>query len=241
MVSLTDVGVLTGIREYFNAAHRMWLDVVERKMYVTGGVGTTGNEGFGDPYSLPTISAYSETCAALMFITLNHRMFMATGDGQYIDVMERCMYNNAIDGVAVAGNRFFYVNRLASAGDGRDVRWERASLECCPPNLVRFLASMPSFIYAQDQSGAIYVNLYVSSDTSFTVNSKKIGLSVLSEQPWEGKSSITVSTTSDVKAIVRLRIPGWTRNRPAPGGLLSRMLPTRRPPPDCKGDECRAW
>jgi DUF1680 family protein len=221
MVSLTDVGVLTGIREYFNAAHRMWLDVVERKMYVTGGVGTTGNEGFGDPYSLPTISAYSETCAALMFITLNHRMFMATGDSQYIDVMERCMYNNAIDGVAVAGNRFFYVNRLASAGDGRDVRWERASLECCPPNLVRFLASMPSLIYAQDQSGAIYVNLYVSSDTSFTVNSKKIGLSLLSELPWEGKSSITVSTTSDVKAIVRLRIPGWTRNRPAPGGLYT--------------------
>ena len=113
--------------------------------------GTTGNEGFGDPYSLPNISAYSETCAALMFITLNHRMFMATGDSQYIDVMERCMYNNAIDGVAVAGDRFFYVNRLASAGDGRDTRWERASLECCPPNLVRFLASMPGFVYAQDQ------------------------------------------------------------------------------------------
>jgi uncharacterized protein len=221
MVCLTDVGVLTGIKDYFNAAHRMWLDVVERKMYVTGGVGTTGNEGFGDPYSLPNISAYSETCAALMFITLNHRMFMATGDSQYIDVMERCMYNNAIDGVAVTGNRFFYVNRLASAGDGRDVRWERASLECCPPNLVRFLASMPSFIYAQDQNGAIYVNLYVSSDTSFTVNSKEIGLSLLSELPWEGKSSITVSTTSDVNAVVRLRVPGWTRNRPAPGGLYT--------------------
>ena len=221
MVSLTDVGVLTGIKTYFDAAHRMWLDIVQRKMYVTGGVGTTGNEGFGDPYSLPNISAYSETCAALMFITLNHRLFMATGDGQYIDVMERCMYNNAIDGVAVAGNRFFYVNRLASAGDGRDVRWERASLECCPPNLVRFLASMPSLIYAQDQSGAIYVNLYVSSRTSFIVQSKEIGLSVQSELPWEGHSSITVSTTSDVKAIVKLRIPGWTRNRPAPGGLYT--------------------
>ena len=64
------------------------------------------------------------------------------------------------------------MNRLASAGDGRDARWERASLECCPPNLVRFLASMPGFIYAQDHSGAIYVNLYVSSDTSFNVDAK---------------------------------------------------------------------
>jgi uncharacterized protein len=225
MVSLVDVGVLTGIRKYFDAAHRMWLDVVERKMYVTGGVGTTGNEGFGDPYSLPNISAYSETCAALMFITLNHRLFMATGDSQYIDVMERCMYNNAIDGVAVAGNRFFYVNRLASAGDGRDLRWERASLECCPPNLVRFLASMPSFIYAQDQSAAIYVNLYVSSDTSFTVHSKEIGVSVQSDLPWEGKSNIVMSTADDVQAIVKLRIPGWTRNRPAPGGLYTYMDP----------------
>ncbi len=221
MVSLTDVGVLTGIKEYFHAAQRMWLDVVERKMYVTGGAGATGNEGFGEPYWLPNISAYSETCAALMFITLNHRMFMATGESQYIDVMERCMYNNAIDGVSAAGNRFFYVNRLASAGDGRDVRWERASLECCPPNLVRFLASMPSLIYAYDQRGAIYVNLYVSSDTAFTVNAEKIALSVQSELPWEGKSTITVSTTADVRATIKLRIPGWARNRPVPGTLYA--------------------
>ena len=104
-----------------------------------------------------------------MFITLNHRMFMATADAKYIDVMERGMYNNAIDGVSASGNRFFYVNRLASAGDGRDTRWERASLECCPPNLVRFLASMPGLIYAQDKDDAIYVNLYVSSEASFKV------------------------------------------------------------------------
>src|SRR4051812_6580743 len=133
------------------------------------------------------------------------------------------MYNAAIDGVAVAGNRFFYVNRLASAGDGRDARWERASLECCPPNLVRFLASMPGLIYAQDQRGAIYVNLYVSSDTSFTVNSEKIALSVQSELPWNGKSTIAVSTAADVKATLKLRIPGWTRNRPTPGSLYTYM------------------
>src|SRR5258706_15502608 len=120
MVSLVDVGVLTGITAYFDTAARMWLDVVQRKMYVTGGVGTSGNEGFGEPYSLPNISAYSETCAALMFTTFNHRMFLATGDSQYIDVMERSMYNNAVDGVSASGDRFFYVNRLSSAGDGRD-------------------------------------------------------------------------------------------------------------------------
>jgi len=221
MVSLLDVGVLTGIKEYSDAAHRMWQDAVGRKMYITGGIGSTRNEGFGEPYSLPNISAYSETCAVLMFITLNHRMFLATGDGKYIDVMERGMYNNAVDGVSVSGNRFFYVNRLASAGDGRDNRWERASLECCPPNLVRFMASMPGFIYAQDKRGAIYVNLYVSSEASFKVGGKNMSLSVDSQMPWDGKSRITVSANEAVRGNIKLRVPGWARNQPVPGGLYS--------------------
>ena len=222
MVSLADVGVLTGIRGYFEAAHRMWTDAVSRKMYVTGGVGSTGNEGFGEPYSLPNISAYAETCAVLMFITLNHRLFLASGDGQYIDVLERGMYNNAASGVSLSGDRFFYVNRLASAGDGRDARWARASLECCPPNLVRFMASVPELIYAQHaQTEAIYVNLYVSSATTFAVRGKEIGLDVESEMPWGGHTRIAVSTSERVPATLRLRIPGWARNRPAPGSLYS--------------------
>src|SRR5262249_30637123 len=110
MQSMVDVGVLTGLKPYFDSGQRMWQDAVARKMYVTGGVGSTGNEGFGEPYSLPNISAYSETCAVLMFITLNHKLFLATDDSKYIDVMERGMYNNAIDGVAASGDHFFYVN-----------------------------------------------------------------------------------------------------------------------------------
>jgi DUF1680 family protein len=221
MVSLCDVGVLTGLKDYLDTAQRMWQDTVARKMYITGGVGSTGNEGFGPPYSLPNISAYSETCAVLMYMTLNHRLFMATGDSKYIDVMERGMYNNAVDGVSVSGDHFFYVNRLASAGDGRDNRWERASLECCPPNLVRFLASMPGFIYAQDSREAIYVNLYVSSDASFKVNNRELSLSVESQMPWGGTSRINLSAMEDIKANIKLRVPGWARNQPVPGGLYS--------------------
>ena len=220
MVSLADVGALTGIKDYFDAAHRIWLDAVGAKIYITGGVGSTGNEGFGEPYSLPNISAYCETCAAIMFATFNHRMFLATGDGKYIDVMERSMYNNVIDGVAASGDRFFYVNRLSSAGDGRDHRWEWASLPCCPPNLVRFFASMPGYIYAQGKDG-IYVNLYVSSEASFKVKEKEISLSVESEMPWGGKSKITVSTEEETKGNLKLRIPGWARNQPVPGDLYS--------------------
>ena len=156
-----------------------------------------------------------------MFITLNHRLFLATGDSKYIDVMERGMYNNALSGVAASGNRFFYVNRLASAGDGRDTRWERASLECCPPNLVRFLAGMPGLVYAQDKNDAVYVNLYLSSDASFTIDGRDLALSVESEMPWQGKSKITVSTKQDVKGLIKLRMPGWTRNQPVPGTLYT--------------------
>ncbi|HTI38905.1 MAG TPA: beta-L-arabinofuranosidase domain-containing protein [Vicinamibacterales bacterium] len=221
MVSLTDVGVLTGLTQYLGAARRMWFDAVARKLYITGGIGTTGNEGFGEPYSLPNLSAYAETCAVLMFMTLNHRLFLATGDSTYIDVMERGMYNNALSGVAASGDRFFYVNRLASAGDGRDARWQHASLECCPPNLVRFLASMPGCIYAQGPDEGIFVNLYVSSDVAFAIKGTKVTLSVESEMPWGGTSRIAVKTVAPVRGIIRLRIPGWARGVVAPGGLYS--------------------
>jgi uncharacterized protein len=221
MVSLLDVGVLTGLRAYADAAQRMWRDAATRKMYITGGVGSTGNEGFGEPFVLPNVSAYSETCAVLMFMTLNHRLFLATGDSKYIDVLERGMYNNALSGVSAAGNRFFYVNRLASAGDGRDVRWERASLECCPPNLVRFMASMPGFVYAQDKRDAVYVNLYISSDATFAVGGKPLALTVDSEMPWGGKSTLTISSKDAVRSAIKLRVPGWARNQPVPGSLYA--------------------
>ena len=219
MVSLVDVGVLTGIEPYFDAGQRMWRDIAASKLYVTGGVGSTGNEGFGDPYSLPNISAYCETCAVLMFMTLNHKLFLATGDAKYIDVLERGMYNNAIDGVSVSSDRFFYVNRLASAGDGRDQRWQRASLECCPPNLVRFLAGMPGLIYAQDTRGAIYVNLYVSSETEIRIADKVVSLAVASKMPWGGQSRITWKVRDETRGTLKLRVPGWARNQPVPGTL----------------------
>jgi hypothetical protein len=221
MVSLTDVGALTGLKPYLAAAQAMWADAVTRKMYITGGIGTTGNEGFGDAYALPNLSAYAETCAVLMFAGLNHRLFLATGDSKYIDVMERGIYNNALSGVSAGGDRFFYVNRLASAGGGRDLRWERASLECCPPNLVRFLASMPGLVYAQGPTGAVYVNLYVSSESTFAIGAERLSLAVRSEMPWGGRSTITLSAAPGVKSAVKLRIPGWARNQAVPGGLYS--------------------
>ncbi len=221
MVSLADAGVLTGDRRYLDAAHRMWHDAVTRKIYITGGVGSTGNEGFGEPYVLPNLTAYCESCAVLMFITLNHQLFLATGDARYIDVMERGMYNNAVDGVGMDGHHYFYVNRLASAGDGRDLRWEHASLECCPPNLVRFAARMPGYVYAQSAEDAVFVNLYTSSEASFDMDGGRLGLSMHSDMPWGGRSVVTLSATDRVRGALKLRIPSWVRGEPIPGGPYS--------------------
>ena len=110
---------------------------------------------------------------------------------------------------------------MASAGDGRDTRWERASLECCPPNLVRFLASMPGYVYAQDARGGIYVNLYVSGGARFTIGDREIAIAVDSEMPWGGTSKLTIAAKQAVTGAIRLRIPGWARGVPAPGALYS--------------------
>jgi DUF1680 family protein len=229
MVSLLDVGVLAGLEPYAAAARRMWTDAATRKMYVTGGIGSTGNEGFGEAYVLPNVSAYAETCAVLMFATLNHKLFLSSGDAKYIDVLERGIYNNALSGVSTTGDQFFYVNRLASAGDGRDTRWTRASLECCPPNLVRFLAGMPGFIYAQDDRRGIYVNLYVSSEAEFSVEQDRLSLATQSGMPWDGRTTIRIAAPRPARAALKLRIPGWARNQPAPGSLYAYAQPIHRP------------
>ena len=219
MVSLADVGVLTGLPRYFDAA-AAHVDRRRRRARCTSPAasGRPATKASASRTSLPNISAYSETCAVLMFMTLNHRLFLATGDASTSTCSSAGCTTTRSSGVSAIGNHFFYVNRLASAGDGRDTRWERASLECCPPNLVRFLASMPGYIYAQDKRDAVYVNLYVSSDASFTVGGKTLALAVDSEMPWGGRSTITVSTSAAaVRATIKLRIPGWARNHPVPG------------------------
>ena len=119
------------------------------------------------------------------------------------------MYNNALSGVSTAGDRFFYVNRLASAGDGRDLRWLRASLECCPPNIVRFLASMPGYIYAQGPAGAIYVNLYVSSEADLRGRMASPSRS-RSRATCRGAAArrSRLALTASVARAIKLRIPG---------------------------------
>ena len=137
----------------------MWENVVDKKTYVTGGIGATGNgEAFGKNYELPNRTAYCETCANLATCYWNHRMFLLHGDAKYIDVLERALYNSVISGVSLDGKEFFYPNPLSSRGDYARSKWFDCS--CCPTNICRFIPSVPGYAYAVGDDGP-YVNLFV--------------------------------------------------------------------------------
>ncbi len=112
---MADVAAILNDEAYLNAITKIWEDLVYRKMYITGGIGASGgNEGFAEPYNLPNMSAYCETCASIGNIFFNHRMFSMHGEGKYFDVLEKTLYNGALSGVNLAGDRFFYPNPLES-------------------------------------------------------------------------------------------------------------------------------
>ncbi|MBN1819925.1 MAG: glycoside hydrolase family 127 protein [Prolixibacteraceae bacterium] len=225
---MADVAALTGDQAYVNAISKIWEDVVYKKLYITGGIGAAGGyEGFGGPYELPNMRAYCETCAAIANVFWNYRMFLMSGDAKYIDVLERSLYNNVLSGVSLSGDHFFYPNPLESFGQHQRSQWFGCA--CCPSNISRFIPSMPNYIYAQDHS-SIYINLFVSSSTSFDINGKSFDIKQKSNMPWDGKIIIEVNPYEIVSADLKIRIPGWASDSPVPGNLYSFMSePSKNP------------
>src|SRR5688572_21968113 len=167
LCAMTDVAARTGDAEHKAAVDRLWDDLVGTKMYLTGGIGARHEgEAFGDAYELPNESAYAETCAAIGNALWNHRMNLLHGDAKYADVVERIVYNGFLSGVSLKGDRFFYVNPLASRGAHHRKEWYGTA--CCPVNVVRFLPSLPGYVYATSDAG-VYVNLYVQGDATVPV------------------------------------------------------------------------
>ena len=214
---MADIAALTGDEEYREAIDRIWNNVVSRKMYLTGGVGSRHtSEAFGEDYELPNAEAYNETCAAIGNAFWNYRMFLSTGRAEYIDVMERTMYNCLISGVGLSGNLFFYTNPLESKGGYERSPWFEVS--CCPGNIVRFLPSVPGYIYAK-QGDKFYVNLYVQSEVETAVDGKNLRLKQHTGYPWDGKVEISVFPGKERNLKLMLRIPGWVYNKPVPSDL----------------------
>ena len=216
---MADVAALGGYPEYSAAIDRLWENVVGKKLYLTGGIGARAEtEGFGADYELPNAKAFAETCAAIGNTLWNHRLFLLHGDGKYIDVLERVLYNGLLSGVSLSGDLFFYHNPLESAGNyGRSPWFEVA---CCPANIARFLPSLPGYVYAV-QDDVVYANLYIANEAKFSVNGKDVYFIVESKYPWEGGVTMGINPVGVNTFTLSLRIPGWARNEPTPGSLYS--------------------
>jgi DUF1680 family protein len=216
---MADLAALTGDKAYVDAIDRLWANVVGRKMYLTGGIGATGAwEGFGPDYDLPNANAYAETCASIANALWNQRMFLWHGDAKYIDVLERILYNGFLSGVAMTGDTFFYPNPLASFGQHERSPWFACA--CCPSNIPRFLASVPSYSYAVS-GDRVYVNLFVQGKGSVGVTSGKIALEQETRYPWSGAVTLRVDPQEPASFTLLVRIPGWARNTPVPSDLYS--------------------
>lgn len=213
-----DISALYNDFEYKQALDQLWENVVARKMYLTGGIGSTATgEAFGENYELPNSEAYAETCAAIANVFWNHRMFLLTGKCKYIDVLERVLYNGVISGVSLEGNSFFYPNVLESEGTQRNA-WFACS--CCPSNITRFIPSVPGYIYALRED-TVFINLYIGSEANFNVNEKALIIKQQTDYPWDGNIEIIVEPERSMSFILKIRIPGWARNLPVPGDLYT--------------------
>jgi DUF1680 family protein len=209
---MADLAARTGDRGLLTALERIWRDVVDRKMYLTGGIGpSASNEGFTVPYDLPNASAYAETCAAVGMALWNHRMFLLSGDGKYADVLEREVYNGLISGVSLSGDRFFYVNPLSTAGNHHRVPWFDTS--CCPTNIVRYLPGIGERAYAQ-RDNALWTVLYLGNTATVALKDGKAKLTQKTRYPWDGDVQITVEPEKNFAFAMHLRVPGWCRSTP---------------------------
>jgi DUF1680 family protein/alpha-L-arabinofuranosidase len=218
---MADVAALSGDHSYVEAIDRIWNNVVAKKLYLTGGIGARGGgEAFGKNYELPNASAYCETCAAIGNVMWNHRMFLFGGEAKYIDVLERTLYNALLSGVSMSGDSFFYPNPLESRGQHKRSPWFPCA--CCPGNMTRFIASVPSYVYAH-QAGALYVNLFVGSSATVRMKNNTVRIKQQTRYPWDEAVKITVTPERSDKFAICIRIPGWARNQPVPSDLYRYM------------------
>jgi DUF1680 family protein len=225
---MADLYAETGDRQLLAACRRLWQSATHRKMYLTGGLGARrAGEAFGDDYELPNDTAYAETCAAIGLIFFAHRMGLIEPDAEYADVLERVLYNGFLSGVSLSGKEFFYQNRLAGRGDYRRQSWYGCA--CCPSNVVRVFPKIGRYVYASDDS-TLYVNLYVAGTATLSLGDGPVTLTQQTRYPWDGNVKLTVSPTREQPFQLRLRIPGWCKDRRTPGGLYRCVAGDRRGP-----------
>jgi hypothetical protein len=234
---VADVYAETGDETLLHTLDLMWDDVVNHKMYVTGGCGALydglSQEGisykpdsiqkiqqaYGKDYQLPNLTAHNETCANIGNVLWNWRMLQLTGEAKYADIVELELYNSVLSGISLDGNKFFYTNPLAAAkAYPYDLRWSGgrqkyiSKSNCCPPNVIRTIAEVSDYMYSIGEKG-LYINMYGGNILNTELHDgTKLKLEQTTNYPWDGKITITIKENTIVPVQLHLRIPGWCKN-----------------------------
>lgn len=208
--------------ELMKACERIWDNIVQKQMYITGSIGSSGFlERFTTDYDLPNDCNYSETCASIGLAMFGKRMADIHKDASYIDVVERALYNTILAGIAMDGKSFFYVNPLEvwpdncmEASSRKHIKPQRQpwfGVACCPPNIARTLASLGQYLYFQEEN-AVYINLYVANETEVKINDVWFRLEMQSEIPWKNEVIFKIQGQSEQICKFAFRIPEYAKN-----------------------------
>jgi len=208
LAGVADVYLETGETALLNAANRLWQDMTSGKLHVTGGVGARyEGESFGKPYELPNDQCYCETCAAIADVMWNWRMLLATGEGRFFDIIEQTLYNSFLSGAGADGEHYFYMNPLLAHGDYERRTWYEVA--CCPPNIMRTLASVGHYLATTDDNG---MQIHMVQPATITVPLPSGGtteLTIATDYPWQGQAAITVHAADHTEWTLSIRVPGW--------------------------------
>lgn len=208
----TDYYLETGDPAYWHTLTRLWEDMAQRKMYVTGGVGSRASgEAFGEPFELPNALAYTESCAAISAMMWSYRMLHAGPQAKYADVMERALYNSINSGMSLSGTLYCYRNPLQLSGNPEDkIRNPWYSTTCCPPNLQRTFASLPGYLYSTSREG-LYVHHFAPGNLQWRLeDGPTLGLRQETGYPFEGNVRMRLSLESPAEFTLFVRIPAWS-------------------------------
>lgn len=220
--AMADLAAAYDDQELFEACERLWKNIVEKRMYITGGIGSSGAyERFTTDYDLPNDSNYSESCASIGLALFGRRMAQITRDGSYIDTVERALYNTVLAGIAMDGKSFFYVNPLevwpdnclehTSMAHVKPVRQKWFGVACCPPNIARTLASLGEYIYFQNGCD-VWINLFVSGQTTIKTDDGNLSITQVTKFPFEGKVGLHLTSDCKKTSRVAIRVPGYAKN-----------------------------
>ena len=216
---MADVARLTEDEKMYLACQKLWENMTEKKMYLTGGIGATHmGEAFSFNYDLPNDTAYAETCASIGLVFFARRMLEIQADSKYADIMERALYNGVLSGMALDGKSFFYVNPLEVLPEAchkderkfhvKPVRQKWFGCACCPPNLARLISSIGSYAYTETED-TVYLHLYMGGEIKKQIGDAKMNLEIKSNFPWDGKVEIAVKADASLPFTLALRIPSW--------------------------------